>query len=108
MGSSCGGGRTVDVRPRLAGTLPWLLLRRRWRFSFVRDFARTPVARTLATVASVAAVAPVEAITPIAAVTPAVVTVAIALDSTHHGGGTLFVFLDPDREIAQHVFVEAF
>src|SRR5208282_323767 len=102
MGSSCGGGRTVDVRPRLAGTLPWLLLRRRWRFSFVRDFARTPVARTLA------AVAPVEAITPIAAVTPAVVTVAIALDSTHHGGGTLFVFLDPDREIAQHVFVEAF
>src|SRR5580658_1314578 len=109
MGSSCGGEKTAGVRLhlRLAVTLPSLFLRRRRRFSFVGALARTPVAvaRTVTTVTTVseAIAAVAEAI---ATVAPAVIAVAIALRSAHHGGWALFVLLDPDGEIAQHVFIE--
>src|SRR5580658_6644032 len=105
MGSSCGGERTAGVRLhlRLAVTLRWLFLRRRRRFSFVGALARQPVAiaRTVTTVAeAIAAVS--EAIAP---VDPAVDVVAIPLRPAHHGGGTSLMLLDPDGEIAQHVFI---
>src|ERR1700734_482675 len=109
MGSSCGGERTAGghLRLHLAGTLPWLFLRRRRRFSFVGALARTPVA-VARTVTAIAAIS--KAITAVAeavaTVAPAVVAVAIALRPAHHGGGTLFVLFDPDGEIAQHVFIE--
>src|ERR1700684_3877421 len=111
MGSSCGGERTagVHLRLRLAVTLPWLFLRRRRCFSFVGAFARTPVAaaRTVTAVAAVSeAVTPVAVAETIATVAPAVVAVAITLRPAHHGRRALFVLLNPDGEIAQHVFIE--
>src|SRR4029077_13792291 len=112
-GSSCGDERTaggrLHLRRRPAVALPWLFLPRRRRFNFVGAFARTPVAvaRTVTAIAAVSETVAAVSET-IAAVASAVVAVAITLRPAHHRRRALFVLLDPDGEVAQHVFVEAF
>jgi len=74
----------------------------RRRCGFVSLLARTAIPITRA----VAPIAPVAAVSPIKPVAAPVVAVTITLHPAHHGGRTLFVFLDPNRQIAQHILVE--
>src|SRR6476659_2193250 len=66
-----------------------------------RRFAATfAVARPLAAPTTVTAS---EAVEP---VTAALIALAIAVGLAHHRGGAFLVLVDPDGEIAQHVFRE--
>src|SRR5271155_382343 len=84
------------VRPRLAVTLPWSLLPR--RFGFFGAIARTPVSGTITAITTVE---------PVAAVAAPFVAVPIAFGPAHHGRRPFLVGVNPDREVAQNVFVEA-